>query len=327
MPPLPADAVPVFQYNDRVLDWVLMIQYNKVFSACRLAAYVAAFFTLNAMAAAQIPAAPDWPVNDNRAILNLSAALTEDSDTISTGLIWRIFKKNTESPAAGKDRLSLVESAREGKARFRLPPGDYILHVAYGRTGIVKPLTLAANDNVDERIVLNAGGLKLTASLTNGTLDINQLHFSVYADSSERPLMSDAKANTILRLNSSVYHVVCQYGTANATVRSTIKVEAGKLTEVNVQLHAARVNLRLVNPADQTEIADINWVILNDSGDIVHETTSTNTSVVLSEGNYIALARYRNQTYQRDFSLDSGKNQNLVIAATAENIIDEEALD
>ncbi|AQS41494.1 MAG: Hypothetical protein BHV28_07950 [Candidatus Tokpelaia hoelldobleri] len=304
-----------------------MIQYNKVFFIHRLLVYVAAFFALNTMAIAQMAAAPDWPVNDNKAVLSLSATLTENSATITTGLAWRIFKKNTESPATGKDRLSLVESAQGGKARFKLPPGDYILHVAYGRTGIVKPLTLAANENVEERIVLNAGGLKLAASLTNGTLDTNQLHFSVYADSSERPIMSDAKANTILRLNSGTYHVVCQYGAANATVRSTIRIEAGKLTEINVQLHAARVNLKLVNPADRTEIADINWAILNDSGDIVHETTGTNTSVVLSEGNYVALARYKNQTYQRDFSLHSGKNQNLAIAASAENIMDEEALD
>lgn len=304
-----------------------MIHDNKVFFIRLLLVYIAAFFALNTMAIAQTPAAPDWPVNDNKAVLNLSATLTEDSSTITTGLAWRIFKKNIESPTARKNRFSLVESAQGGKARFKLPPGDYILHVAYGRIGIVKPLTLAANENVEEHIVLNAGGLKLTASLTNGTLDTNQLHFFVYADSSERPIMSDAKANTILRLNSGTYHVVCQYGAANATMRSTIRIEAGKLTEMNVQLHAARVDLKLVNPQDQTEIADINWAILNDSGDIVHETTSTNTSVVLSEGNYVALAHYKNQTYQRDFSLNSGKNQNLVIAASTENLMDEEALD
>lgn len=42
------------------------------------------------------------------------------------------------------------------------------------------------------------------------------------------------------------YHVVSAYGSVNATVRSDIRVEAGKLTEATVEHKAAQVTMKLV---------------------------------------------------------------------------------
>ncbi len=58
--------------------------------------------------------------------------------------------------------------------------------------------------------------------------------------------MPDVKPDTIIRLNSGTYHVVSNYGSANAIIRADIRVEAGKLTEATVQHRAAEVVLKLV---------------------------------------------------------------------------------
>ena len=43
------------------------------------------------------------------------------------------------------------------------------------------------------------------------------------------------------------YHVVSNYGNSNATVRSDIRVQSGKLTDVVVNHRAAVITLKLVN--------------------------------------------------------------------------------
>lgn len=260
--------------------------------------------------------------------LVLDAKLTDDSPDISRGLVWRVFL-----PDKGvDDQLPLVATAKGGKAVFNLPEGSYLVHVAYGRAGATKRITIKQAAR-QENMVLDAGGLKLTAVLPEGGKIVeNLLRFSIYGDddtSNERSLIApDVKPNTVVRLNAGTYHVVSNYGSANATIRADIRVEAGKLTEATVQHRAANITLKLVREHGGEAIADTSWSVLNASGDSVRESVGAFASMVLAEGEYVAIAKNKDRIYQRDFKVTSGKNEDVEVTANAENESnDQESLD
>ncbi len=258
--------------------------------------------------------------------LDLKARLTENGGDIPTGLVWRVF-----SPEVGQDgQLPLIASAKGGSATFNLPEGSYLVHVAYGRAGATKRITLS-NATRHEVMILDAGGMKLSAVLPdNGKINEDLLRFSIYADedNTERSLIvPDVKPNRIIRLNSGTYHVVSNYGTANAIIRADIRVEAGKLTEATVQHRAAEITLKLVRDHGGEALADTSWSILNASGDVVRESAGAYSSMVLIEGDYVAIAKNKDRIYQRDFKVESGKNEEVEVIANSESEAPDDAVD
>ena len=258
--------------------------------------------------------------------LDLKARLTKDGGDIPAGLVWRVF-----SPDVGPDgQLPLIASAQGGNAVFNLPEGSYLVHVAYGRAGATKRITIS-NAARHEMMTLDAGGMKLSAVLPDGgKINDNLLRFSIFADegSSERSLIvPDVKPNTVIRLNSGTYHVVSNYGTANAIIRADIRVEAGKLTEATVQHRAAEVELKLVREHGGEALADTSWSILNASGDVVRESVGAYSSVVLIEGDYVAVAKNKDHIYQRDFKVLSGKNEEVEVVANGESEASMDSID
>ncbi|NMG38592.1 hypothetical protein GRZ55_04950 [Chelativorans sp. ZYF759] len=253
--------------------------------------------------------------------LSVSAHLTEESPALDRGLVWRIFK-----PEAGPDgRLPLVASAQGGTGVFDLEPGSYLVHASFGRAGATKRIRIG-NGVVSESLVLEAGGLKLDAVLSGGVrIPPNRLRFSIYEASAdavgERALIvPDVSPNTVVRLNAGIYHVVSTYGSVNAVIRSDIRVEAGKLTEAMVEHKAAEVTMKLVRDTGGEAIADTSWSVLTESGDIVRESVGAFASMVLAEGNYAVVAKNRDRLYQREFTVEAGRNRDVeVLAAEAEN--------
>ena len=216
---------------------------------------------------------------------------------------------------------------RGGTSHFELEPGSYLVHAAYGRAGATKRITVG-KDGKRESLVLDAGGLKLNALLTGGgTIPAEQLRFSIYqgeaANAEDRALIiPDVAPNTVVRLNAGTYHIVSTYGNVNAVIRSDIRVEAGKLTEATVEHHAAKVTLKLVREAGGEAMADTSWSILTESGDPVREAVGAFASMVLSEGNYTIIAKNRDRIYQRDYTVESGHNQDVEVVASDQNAID-----
>ncbi|AOG49796.1 hypothetical protein ASZ97_07755 [Brucella melitensis] len=258
--------------------------------------------------------------------LDLKAKLTQEGGDIPAGLVWRVF-----SPDVGPDgQLPLIASSKGGSASFNLPEGSYLVHVAYGRAGATKRITLS-NSARHEIMILDAGGMKLSAVLPgNGKIKDDLLRFSIYADeeNSDRSLIvPDVKPNKIIRLNSGTYHVVSNYGTANAIIRADIRVEAGKLTEATVQHRAAEVTLKLVRDHGGEALADTSWSILNASGDVVRESAGAYSSMVLIEGDYVAVAKNKDRIYQRDFKVESGKNEDVEVLANSDSEASDDIVD
>jgi hypothetical protein len=264
------------------------------------------------------PARGDEPLaQGTEGQITLSARLTDESPEITRGLVWRVFK-----PEAAKDgKLPLVASAQGGTCVFTLDPGSYLVHASFGRAGATKRLSVG-RDAKTESLVLDAGGLKLDAVLAGGVrIPAAKLRFSIYDaqqnPNGERPLIiPDVKPRTVVRLNSGTYHVVSTYGSANAIIRSDIRVEAGKLTEATVEHHAAELTMKLVREHGGEAIADTSWSILTESGDPIRESVGAFASMVLAEGDYTIVAKNHDRIYQRDFTVEGGHNQEVEVLAS-----------
>lgn len=255
--------------------------------------------------------------------LNLKAKLTDEGNEVTRGLTWRVYRPDP----APDGRLPLVASSQGGGVTFELEPGSYLVHAAFGRAGATKRITLN-RDAATEIVVLDAGGLKLNAMGPGGKkVRADKLRFSIYEAkqdaNGDRPLVArDVKPNTVVRLNAGMYHVVSTYGAINAVVRSDIRVEAGKLTEAAVEHSAAEITLKLVREPGGEALADTSWSILTESGDPVTEKIGPYASMVLANGNYTVIAKNRDHIYQRNISVEGGKDAEMEVVASEQSEID-----
>jgi len=255
--------------------------------------------------------------------VTLSAQLVDKGADITRGIVWRVFKPDPD--ADGK--LPMVASAHGGTAVLTLEPGSYLVHAAYGRAGATKRITVG-HEAKHESLVLDAGGLELDAVLSGGQrIPPEKLRFSIYegeakADGEHALIIPNVQPNSVVRLNAGVYHVVSTYGAVNAVIRSDIRVEAGKLTEATVEHHAAEITLKLVRETGGEAIADTSWSVLNESGDPIKETVGAFAPMVLSEGEYTAIAKNRDRIYQKDFTVEAGKNTEIEVIASEATAID-----
>lgn len=241
----------------------------------------------------------------------------KDGDTpIHNGIAWRVF-----SAIPGEDgKLPLVASAEGGVSVFHLPPGEYFLNAAFGRAAATKKLRIWEGAPVAKQsLVLDAGGLLLHAKTGDDVpIPKGDLKFSIYtkdaSSDGERGLVAkDIAPDTVVRLNADTYHVVSQYGHVNAVVQADLQVSAGKITEATLEHRAARVTFKLVSAPGGEAIADTAWSVLTGSGDLLATNVGAFPSMVLAEGNYTAIARNKEQIYQKDFEVVAGRNSDVEV--------------
>ena len=182
--------------------------------------------------------------------------------------------------------------------------------------------TITAGGDVDsDNVVLNAGGLRLSALVgKDQPLSGNDVSFDIFAPdddgAEERALVvSNAPAGRIIGLNAGTYHVVCHYGGANAIVRADIKVQPGKLTEAAVYQKAARLTLKLVSDQGGEAIANTAWSVVTPSGESVADFVGAFPSVVLAAGEYTAIAKHEGKMYERNFTVEPGLNHDIEVIA------------
>ncbi|UNF30002.1 carboxypeptidase regulatory-like domain-containing protein [Bartonella krasnovii] len=263
---------------------------------------------------------------ESQAQLILNARLTNSRQDIEKGLVWRVY-----APILGIDnKLPLVATHKGGSARFDLEPGSYLVHVSFGHMSAVRYIRLENGQSLVKNFYLEAGGLILNATLLNGEINEKELRFTIYEDEKENDdtgiILSNVKPQSVVRLKAGRYHVASHYGSINATVRSDIQVEAGKITEVTLEHQAAQIVLKLVRQEGGEALADTSWSLANDSGDIVYETVGAYVSLVLAEGEYIAIAKNKDKIYQKVFSVVSGHDEDISVVANEQNMqrIDED---
>lgn len=262
--------------------------------------------------------APDAgpPTEIRPGTFTLEARLALDGPPLGAGVRWRIF-----GDAPGPDgRLPLLGEAEGGIIYIRLDQGTYYVHAAYGRAGATRKVVVDGPTG-GEVVVLNAGGVRLLA--INGddqNLARGDVAFDIYAPdesgSEERYLLvPDAPPGVVIPLTAGTYHIVSKYGDANAVVRADVKIDPGKLTEATVYQNAARLTLKLVEQHGGEAIADTAWSVLTAGGERILESVGAFPSVVLAKGDYTAVARHDDRTFQANFSVVPGVNRDIEVIA------------
>ena len=109
-------------------------------------------------------------------------------------------------------------------------------------------------------------GLRLTALVDGKPAPPGAVSYSIYSDDREQfesctAIISGAKPNLIIRLNSGIYRIVSIYGDANAKIETDVTVEAGKLTETTVTHKGGKATFKLVTRAGGEAMPDTRWTI------------------------------------------------------------------
>ena len=253
-------------------------------------------------AAAAQPAVPSGKPAD--AEIYLSALLTDAGPQLSTGIAWRVFV----SPGGNQGPVKLVASSSDANPTIKLSAGDYLVNVAFGRAYVTRALKVAAGaQNV--QIVLNAGGLKIGARLTDGSLALSQLvTCEVFSDQRDQfgnrtSVLNGVKPGVVVRLNSGLYHLETTYGDANATVGADVGVEAGKITDAVFTLTGSKVSFRLVQQAGGEALTGTSWTIQAADGGLVKKSLAALPTHILAAGAYTVTAERAGKKYTQDFTV------------------------
>jgi hypothetical protein len=245
----------------------------------------------------------------------LSARVTQDGAPIPDGVVWRIF--DTQPDANGE--LALVAKSDLGAPTLELPPGEYVVHVAYGRAQTSEPLSVVPGNN-EKSFVLDAGALRLNSAVTGDiSIPANLLKFDVFTAGEEtsRALVAEGlKPNDIVTLNAGTYHIVSYFGTTNAVVRADLRVEPGQLTDATLYHHASQVSFKLVSEEGGEAIADVEWTIKTADGATVFSDLGAFPSTVLAEGDYLVFAKQGAQVFNREFEVQPGSPREIEVLTT-----------
>ncbi len=260
--------------------------------------------------AAAVPMVPAGQV-----ALALSARFGKDAPVINGGLTWRVYA--AKAGAGGAFRL--VKEDKSPTPTLVLPTGAYIVHVGFGLATAVKPVTLNG-PTVREQFDLPAGGLRLEGKVGDVRIPTGQVSFDVYKGSQfepgdRRPIAEHVMTGSVVVVPEGTYYVVSDYGDANSVVRSDIRVQAGKLTDVTVTHRAAAITLKLVSEKGGEALASTAWSVLTPGGDVIKESIGAFPRVILAEGEYRAIARNEGKVYEREFKVVTGVDGDVEVLA------------
>jgi len=258
---------------------------------------------------------PQGAAAPGQAMLSLTARYGKDLPAISSGLVWRIFPDRPDENGAFK----LLREDKGASPNIVLPPGSYVVHVTFGLVSAVRAVNLKAETD-RETFVLPAGGLRIEGRVGGSKIPQNQISFAIYKGSQfevgERaPLVPNVSAGDVALLPEGTYYIVSNYGDANSVVRSDIRVQASKLTDVIVTHRAAVITLKLVTDKGGEALANTAWSVITPAGDVIKESIGAFPRVVLSEGEYRAIAKNEGKVYERPFNVVNGVDGEVEVVA------------
>jgi hypothetical protein len=250
-----------------------------------------------------------------QAVLSLTARYGKDLPVIGSALVWRVFSDRPDETGTFK----LIREERGATPNIVLPPGSYVVHVTLGLVSAVRAVTLKSETS-RESFVLPAGGLRIEGRVGTSKIPQNQISFAIYKGSQfevgERaPLVPSVAAGDVALLPEGTYYIISNYGDANSVVRSDIRVQAGKLTDVIITHRAAVITLKLVSDKGGEALANTAWSVITPGGDIIKESIGAFPRVVLSEGEYRAIAKNEGKVFERPFNVVNGVDGEVEVIA------------
>jgi len=250
-----------------------------------------------------------------QAVLSLTARYGKDLPVITSGLVWRVFSDRPDETGTFK----LIREERGATPNIVLPPGSYVVHVTLGLVSAVRAVTLKSETD-REAFLLPAGGLRIEGRVGASRIPPNQISFAIYKgsqfDAGERAsLVPNVAAGDVALLPEGTYYIISNYGDANSVVRSDIRLQAGKLTDVVITHRAAVITLKLVSDRGGEALANTAWSVITPGGDVIKESIAAFTRVVLSEGEYRAIAKNEGKVYERSFNVVNGVDGEVEVVA------------
>ena len=287
------------------------------------------------------PAGALSPASDSaQATLSLSATLSGGSP-LTGGLRWRVFGARADPDVS---HPLIVESGL-AQPTLTIPPGDYVVHVAFGLASAAKRLTLGAGVR-SERLALSAGALRIEGTLADAPIDATKLSLAIYVPQNRNPMgklvYAKAKAGDIIGLPEGSYHIVSTYLDAvgahsgvsapansgksatavtptaipsNSMVNADIKVISGKRVDVTIRHRCATLTLKLVNKPAGEALANTTFTVLTPGGDVIRELVGAFPSLVLAEGEYVVIARHESKVFQSTFQVQTGMDRDIEVVA------------
>jgi hypothetical protein len=262
---------------------------------------------------------PPGAATAGQAVLSLTARYGKDLPVINGGLVWRVFADKPDDTGTFK----LIREERGATPNIVLPPGSYVVHVALGLVSAVLAVSLKAEtDRV--AFLLPAGGLRIEGRVGSSKIPPNQISFALYKGSQfeggagaeqRQSLVPNVPAGDVALLPEGTYYIISNYGDANSVVRSDIRVQAGKLTDVTVSHRAAVITLKLVSDRGGEALANTAWSVITPGGDVIKESIGAFPRVVLSEGEYRAIAKNEGKVFERPFNVVNGVDAEVEVIA------------
>ena len=250
------------------------------------------------------------PLNYLPSTLNLAAQLTPGGKNLTHGVTWRVFSTSPNFT----ENLKLIETSEQATPEFQLNTGNYIVSASYGLATKISEISIPLQ-NQQQTLVLDAGGLKLTAIVDqDDSIPVGKVEFDIYSmeydDQGERILIAkNIQQGQMIRLNADTYHIVSRYGEANAVVSADIQIQPGKLIEAKMLHSAAEITLKLVNEPEGEALIGTNWSVRSREGDVIAEGNGAFPSHILATGEYEVEAEHRGKNFTKNFKVDAGNNR------------------
>ncbi len=243
------------------------------------------------------------------------ARFGRDNTIITGGLHWRVYADKPDPSGA----FRLIREDRSAQPVFVLPAGGYIVHVTFGLASAARPLQLRP-ETMRTAFEIPAGGLRIEGRVGDTKIPPGQISFDIYPGSQfeqgdRRPLASSVLTGEVVLIPEGSYYILSKYGDGNAVVRSDIRVQAGKLTDVSVTHRAAAIMFKLVSRRGGEALANTDWAVVSPAGDVITESKGAFPRVILAEGEYKVIARNDNKTYQQDLVVIPGVDGEIEVLA------------
>jgi hypothetical protein len=254
---------------------------------------------------------PVPPSSGAPAPVTLTAYLSEGSAPMTADIVWRVF----EGRPGSDGNYHLLQTMREPQPTIELRPGEYLVNIAYGRAYLTKKIGVWPQNPMKEDFVVNAGGLRLNATLARTPITAEHLlKFEIFSDTQDQAgnrqkLFGDLRPGVVIRLNSGIYHVVSTYGDANSVISTDVVIEPGKITEAGIDHDAGKITLKLVQRSGGEAAADTHWIVYNASGEVIRESAGAFPTHILAAGEYRVVAQHGERQYAGAFTVAAGETR------------------
>jgi hypothetical protein len=243
------------------------------------------------------------------------ARYSREAGVINGGLHWRVYADKPDQNGV----FRLLKEDTTPQPTFVLPAGSYIVHVAFGLASMAKPVQVS-REPVRELFEIPGGGLRVEGRVGNTRIPPAQISFDVYKgsqfeQSERRPLATNVSTGDVVLVPEGTYYILSKYGDGNAVVRSDIRVQAGKLTDIIVTHRAAQIMFKLVSRRGGEALANTDWAVISPAGDTIAESKGAFPRVILAEGEYKVIARNDNKVYQQDLTVIPGVDGEIEVLA------------